>query len=121
MKLQVSHHGQDGRDQAPPAVQTGSYRLDKATSYDSNLGNAELVPIPGRVSRALRRTTSAPGRKLSRGFDGRSRPIEIIRIRIFTWPSPLRSLVEWMRPVPQSRPASSSTRSLPFLAPASPG
>ena len=28
---------------APPAVQTWSYRLDKATSYDSNLGNAELV------------------------------------------------------------------------------
>ena len=43
MKLQASHHGRDGRHQAPPAVQTWSYRLDKAASYDSNLGNAELV------------------------------------------------------------------------------
>jgi DUF2075 family protein len=42
MKLQASHHGRDGRHQAPPAVQTWPYRLDKAASYDSNLGNAEL-------------------------------------------------------------------------------
>src|SRR5271163_1418694 len=42
MKLQASHHGRDERHQAPPAVQTWSYRLDKAASYDSNLGNAEL-------------------------------------------------------------------------------
>jgi DNA invertase Pin-like site-specific DNA recombinase len=43
MKLQASHHGRDERHQAPPAVQTWSYRFDKAASYDSNLGNAELV------------------------------------------------------------------------------
>src|SRR5271170_7285485 len=43
MKLQASHHGRQGRHQAPPAVQTWSYRLDKAASYDSNLGNTELV------------------------------------------------------------------------------
>src|SRR5271155_5391146 len=41
MKLQASHHGRDERHQAPPAVQTWFYRLDKAAS-DSNLGNAEL-------------------------------------------------------------------------------
>jgi hypothetical protein len=42
MKLQASHHDRDGRHQAPLALKTWSYRLNKADSYDSNLGNTEL-------------------------------------------------------------------------------
>ena len=57
----------------------------------------------------------------SRGFDGRSRPIEIIRIAYFRWPPPSRSLVDWTRRVPQSRPVSRSTRPSPSPASAPPG
>src|SRR5271156_1145235 len=63
MKLQASHHGRDGRHQAPPAVQTWSYRLDKAASYDSNLGNAELV----LHSRGLSEKPRAQARRAKRG------------------------------------------------------
>ena len=46
----------------------------------------------------------------SRGFDGRSRPIEISRHHISRWPPPSRSSVGLTRRVPASRPASPSTR-----------
>src|SRR5271156_3379524 len=60
MKLQASHHGRDGRHQAPPAVQTWSYRLDKAASYDLNLGNAELV-VAGFFGAGLFNAIGTPG------------------------------------------------------------
>src|SRR5271156_5624542 len=66
MKLQASHHGRDGRHQAPPAVQTWSYRLDKAASYDSNLGNAELDGRGERPAHRLRRR--APEQQVLVGF-----------------------------------------------------
>ncbi len=59
----------------------------------------------GCISRAWRRTTSAVTSKRSRGFDGRSRPTEIIRLHISSWPPPSRSLVDSTRRIPQSRPA----------------
>ena len=42
----------------------------------------------------MAKSTSAVTSKRSRGFDGRSRPTEIIRMHIFGWPPPSRSLVE---------------------------
>ena len=62
------------------------------------------------------------GRKRSRGFDGRSRPTEIIRLPYFrVGPPPSRSSVDWTRRVPPSRPASHSTRPTPSPAPAPTG
>ena len=40
---------------------------------------------------------------------------------IFSWPPPSRSLVDWTRRVPRSRPVSRSTRPSPSPAPAPPG
>jgi hypothetical protein len=42
--------------------------------------------------------------KRSRGFGGRSRPTEIIRIHILCWASRSRCLVDWTRRVPRSKP-----------------
>ena len=71
--------------------------------------------------RAWRRTTLAVTSKRSRGVDGQSRPIEIIRRHIFIWPPPSRSLVDLTRRIPQSRPVSRSTRPTPSPASALPG
>ncbi len=65
------------------------------------------------LSRALRRTAARLlGPSGQCGFDGRSRPTEIIRIRISYWAQPSRSLADSTRRVPRSRPASRSTRLL---------
>ena len=52
--------------------------------------------------------TSAVGSKRSRGFGGRSRPTETIRMHISCWPPPSRNSVDSTRRIPRSRPVSRS-------------
>ena len=54
----------------------------------------------------MAKSPSAVGSKLARGFAGRSRRTGIIRMHIFIWPPPLRSLVDLTRRIPQSSSAS---------------
>ena len=72
--------------------------------------------ISGWVSQAWRSSTSAVTSKRSRGVDGRSRPIEIIRKRIFGWLPPSRNLVDWTKHAPRSRLGSRSIRPSPSPA-----
>src|SRR3984957_8503693 len=71
--------------------------------------------------RGWRSSTSAVTSKRLRGFDGRSRPTEIIPCQFFIWPPRSLNLIDWMRRRPQSRPASRSIRPSPSLASAPPG
>jgi hypothetical protein len=73
------------------------------------------------LTRAWRGTISAVGSKRSHGADERSRPTEIIREHIFSWPSPSRSLIDLTRHIPQLRRVSRSTGPSPYPAPASIG
>jgi TolB-like protein/class 3 adenylate cyclase len=57
----------------------------------------------------------------SHGVDVRSRRTQIILERIFSWPSPSRSLADLTRRIPRSMPVLRSTRPSPSLAPASTG
>jgi TolB-like protein len=74
----------------------------------------------GWVSRVGRSSTSGVTSPPSHGFGGRLRQTEIIRLHIFSWPQPSRSLAALTRRVPPPRPVSRSTRLLPSPASTSP-
>ena len=67
----------------------GKVFIGRAEETEAHIAEAlRLSPRDTRLtsgcrSRAMRRTTSAVGSKRSRGFDGRSRPTEIIRSAYF--------------------------------------
>ena len=64
------------------------------------------------------RQLRAGGRVVSTGDRGQPK---LSASHIFCWPPPSRSLVDWTRRVPRSRPGSRSTRPSPSPAPAPPG
>jgi TolB-like protein/class 3 adenylate cyclase len=70
-----------------------------------------------KVSRAMRRPSSAPGTKRSRGFEGRSKPIEICPCLILSWRPLWRNLIGSARHASKSRQVSRSTRPSPSPAP----
>ena len=100
----------------------GKIFVGRAEETEAHIAEALLLSprdtdsTSGWRSRVLRKSTSAVTDKRPRGFDGRSRRTEIIRLRIFRWLPPSRSLADWTKRVPRRKPASFSTR--PSLSPA---
>src|SRR5271166_1459954 len=82
----------------------GKIYIGRAEETETDVG--EALRLSPRDTWAWRSSTSKVTSKRSLGFGGRSRLAEITRLHIFTWPPPSRSLADWTRRVPQSRPAS---------------
>ena len=112
---------------AHSAIGLGKIFIGRAEETEAHIGEAlrlsprDTLAYVWMTFGASRSSTWAVARKRSRGFGGRSRSIEIIRLLIFIWLAPSRSLVARTRRIPQSRPVSGLTRPSPFPAPAPAG
>ena len=106
-----------------PLIGLGKIFIGRAEETEAHIGEAlrlsprDTMAYTWMNFAGIAKHTSAVTSKRSRGFAGRSRPTEIIRIHI-SWPPPSRSLVDLTRRIPRSRPVSRSTRPSPSPAPA---
>ena len=88
---------------------SGDFSCANGAAVDGR--NAQKAAIPQTPGERINSTRSP------RSADGRSKPTEIIRFHIFSWPQPSRCLAGLTRGVPQSGPVSPSTQSSPSRAP----